>query len=192
MTYLFLTPVLAAGAAADLKFRKVPNGMIWFGTVTGLGILTMERLSGDGGAAGAVFTGHAGLGIWQWLSMCGGYVLRLGLVCALGFPLFLFRMMGAGDVKLMAVIAAWLGWHDGVVVIGYGFLIGAFWALLKMCLSGIFWQRISYFIAYFRRLFLTKEKTPYYLANRDGDEVVIPFAVCLFCGFLLFLMLEVV
>lgn len=192
MTYLFLTPVLAAGAAADLKFRKGPNGMIWFGTVTGLGILTMERLSGDGGAAGAVFTGHAGLGIWQWLSMCGGYVLRLGLVCALGFPLFLFRMMGAGDVKLMAVIAAWLGWHDGVVAIGYGFFIGAIWALFKMCLSGIFWQRISYFIAYFRRLFLTKEKTPYYLANRDGDEVVLPFAVCLFCGFLLFLMLEVV
>ena len=170
MTYLFLTPVLAAGTVTDLRFRKVPNG--------GLAILTAGRLSGDGGAAGVVFTGHAGVGIWQWLSMCGGYVLRLGLVCAIGFPLFLFRMMGAGDVKLMAVIA---------VVIGYGFFIGAIWALFKMCLSGIFWQRISYFIAYFRRLFLTKEKTPYYLAERDGDEVVIPFAVCLFSGFLLFL-----
>ena len=77
--------------------------------------------------------------------------------------------------------------NDGAVVIGYGFFIGAIWALFKMCLSGIFWQRISYFIAYFRRLFLTKEKTPYYLAKRDGDEVVIPFAMCLFGGFLLFL-----
>ena len=187
MTYLFLTPVLAAGTVTDLRFRKVPNGVIGFGAAAGLAILTAERLSGDGGAAGAVFTGHAGFGIWQWLSMCGGYVLRLGLVCALGFPLFLFRMMGAGDVKLMAVIAAWLGWHDGAVAIGYGFFIGAIWSLFKMCLSGIFWQRISYFIAYFRRLFLTKEKTPYYLAKRDGDEAVIPFAVCLFGGFLLFL-----
>ena len=187
MTYLFLTPVLAAGTVTDLRFRKVPNGVIGFGAAAGLAILTAGRLSGDGGAAGVVFAGHAGLGIWQWLSMCGGYVLRLGLVCAIGFPLFLFRMMGAGDVKLMAVIAAWLGWHDGAVVVGYGFFIGAIWALFKMCLSGIFCQRISYFIAYFRRLFLTKEKTPYYLAKRDGDEVVIPFAVCLFSGFLLFL-----
>ncbi len=191
MTYLFLTPVLVAGAAADLKFRKVPNGVIWFGTVTGLGILTMEQLVGGSGAVESAL-GRTGAEIWWWLSVYGGYLLRLGLVGMCCFPLFLLRMMGAGDGKLMAVIAAWLGWHDGVVVIGYGFLIGAFWALLKMCLSGIFWQRISYFIAYFRRLFLTKEKTPYYLANRDGDEVVIPFAVCLFCGFLLFLMLEVV
>ena len=116
----------------DLRFRKVSNGVIGFGAAAGLAILTAEWLSGDGGAAEFVFTGHAGLGIWQWLSMCGGYVLRLGLVCAIGFPLFLFRMMGAGDVKLMAVIAAWLGWHDGAVVIGYGFFIGAIWALFNV------------------------------------------------------------
>ena len=61
----------------DLRFRKVPNGVMGFGMAAGLAILTAERLSGDGGAAGVVFAGHAGLGIWQWLSMCGGYVLRL-------------------------------------------------------------------------------------------------------------------
>ena len=190
MTYLFLTPVLVVGAVADLKFRKVPNGVICFGVVTGLGIVTVARLLGDGGAVEPAFPGHAWSEIWRWLSASGGYLLRLGMVCVLFFPLFLFRMMGAGDVKLMAVVTAWLGWRGGVMVIGYSFFIGAVWALLKLCLSGIFWQRISYFIAYIRRLFLTKEKTPYYLAERDGDQVVIPFAVCLLGGFLVFLMLE--
>lgn len=182
--------MLAAGAVTDFKFRKVPNGVIGFGVITGLGILMVERLLGDGGTVKSVFTGHAWSGIWRCLSVSGGYLFRLGLVCVLFFPLFLFHMMGAGDVKLMAVVTAWLGWRGGAMVIGYSFFIGAIWALLKMCLSGIFWQRISYFIAYFRRLFLTKEKTPYYLAKRDGDEVVIPFAVCLLAGFLVFLILE--
>ena len=49
MTYLFLTPVLAAGTVTDLRFRKVPNGVIGFGAAAGLAILTAERLSGDGG-----------------------------------------------------------------------------------------------------------------------------------------------
>ena len=47
MTYLFLTPVLAAGTVTDLRFRKVPNGVIGFGAAAGLAILTAERLSGD-------------------------------------------------------------------------------------------------------------------------------------------------
>lgn len=55
LTYLFLTPVLAAGTVTDLRFRKVPNGVIGFGAAAGLAILTAERLSGDGGAAGVVF-----------------------------------------------------------------------------------------------------------------------------------------
>ena len=66
MTYLFLTPVLAAGTVTDLRFRKVPNGVIGFGAAAGLAILTAEWLSGDGGAAGVVFAGHAGLGIWSF------------------------------------------------------------------------------------------------------------------------------
>ena len=136
MTYLFLTPVLAAGTVTDLRFRKVPNGVIGFGAAAGLAILTAERLSGDGGAAGVVFAGHAGLGIWQWLSMCGGYVLRLGLVCAIGFPLFLFRMMGAGDVKLMAVCGLLLGWKLIVFAFLLGCIIGSVIHLIRMKVSG--------------------------------------------------------
>lgn len=43
MTYLFLTPVLAAGTVTDLRFRKVPNGVIGFGAAAGLAILTAGR-----------------------------------------------------------------------------------------------------------------------------------------------------
>ena len=45
MTYLFLTPVLAAGTVTDLRLRKVPNGVIGFGTAAGLAILTAVQLA---------------------------------------------------------------------------------------------------------------------------------------------------
>ena len=95
----FDVSVFDTGSGGWYRDRSVvpegSNGGSGFERQLATAILTAERLSGDSGAAGVVFTGHAGLGIWQWLSMCGGYVLRLGLVCAIGFPSF-FRMMGQG------------------------------------------------------------------------------------------------
>ena len=166
LVYCLLFSALLALSVIDFRTYEIPVGFNLF--ILALGLI------------------HGAFHYTQWLDFL------IGFLCVSVFLLILYyatggRAIGGGDVKLMAVIAAWLGWHDGAVVVGYGFFIGAIWALFKMCLSGIFCQRISYFIAYFRRLFLTKEKTPYYLAKRDGDEVVIPFAVCLFGGFLLFL-----
>ena len=121
-------------------------------------------------------TGHAGLAV-------GGYLLRVSVYTAVLFPLYMLRMVGAGDIKLMTVMAGFLGWGSGLKAIVYGCVAGAFLALVKLLFQRNLRQRLNYLLAYFRRLFLTKEIVPYYRAERDGYGVVIPFAFCLFVGY---------
>ena len=54
--------------------------------------------------------------------------LMVGL--AVFFPLFALGAMGAGDVKLMAAIGAWIGWKAIVLVALYGSLAGGVLALI--------------------------------------------------------------
>lgn len=111
-------------------------------------------------------------------------------MAAAWFPLFHFRMIGAGDIKLMAVMAGFLGIQAGIRTIFYGLLIGAAMALLKMLVCGNLYQRLNYFIAYIRQLFLTRKVTPYYQAGQagcGGKDAVIPLGLCLLGGYLWYL-----
>lgn len=110
------------------------------------------------------------------------FLLALLGVISLFFPLFLLRMIGAGDIKMMAVVCGYLGIYRGGLLISYGFLAAALFSAVKLVSNNIFYLRFSYFFAYFRRLFLTKKISPYYLADRDGDLPAIHFAVCLWLG----------
>ena len=82
--------VLGVGVAAcitDVRTRRIPN-LLTFGAA----------------AAGLIF--HVLAGGWQGLALAaGGWAVGL----ALFLPLFLLRGMGAGDVKLVAALGAWLG-----------------------------------------------------------------------------------
>lgn len=169
---MYVVALLGIAAISDSLRRKVPNGLILLGIAGGVG------LAGYGSVYG------------RCLIAMGTYLFRLCLTMAVLFPLFRFRVIGAGDLKLMALIAACLGYSDGVTAIGCGFLVGAVWAAIKMFLTGNARERFSIFIAYFRRFFLTKEIEPYYQPERDDAKAVIPFAGCLFCGFLVFLLIK--
>lgn len=57
----------------------------------------------------------------------------VGLALVIWFPMFALRLMGAGDVKLMAASAAWLGWQGTLIASlatgCFGGLLGGFWLL---------------------------------------------------------------
>ena len=162
-----LLVILMVGAGYDIREQRIPNWWCLLGCLCGL-CLTW----------GTAPVGQKAVPLIL-------YGIRLFTAVAVWFPLFRLRMIGAGDVKLMALILGFLGFKTGANVILYGFFIGAVLAFLKMLVRRNLVQRLTYFFAYIRRLFLTKEAVPYYQASRDGKNAVIPMAACLLAGYVL-------
>jgi len=90
------------GAAIDVRTRRIPNWLTF-------------------GGAGVALAGHWFLGGTQGLIQSAeGWLVGV----ALFFPMFLLRGMGAGDVKLLGAVGAFLG------------PMGAVWAALFSVLAG--------------------------------------------------------
>lgn len=82
-----LTLLLLCACVTDLRSRRIPNWLSLGGLLAGL--LANSLLSG-------------GLGL-------GSALMGAGLGLALFLPLYALRAMGAGDVKLMALVGAFVG-----------------------------------------------------------------------------------
>lgn len=112
ITHLILLTILAAATVTDLRSRRIPNLLTVPAMVLGLAL-------------------HAATGGWGGLLLAlGGLGLGLGLMLV---P-FLFGVMGAGDVKLMAAAGAFLG--AGAVLKAFVFtsLAGGVYALAVLAL----------------------------------------------------------
>ncbi len=164
-----LLVILLGGAWYDVREQRIPNW--WCGCACMGGLLLT----------------------WAWalpeekFGQCVLFAVRVLTVIVIWFPIFRFRMMGAGDIKLMALIAGYLGFETGIHAIVYGFFIGAVLAFLKMLRCRNLRQRLNYFFAYIWRLFLNGEREPYYQAARDGKNVVIPMGACFLGGYVWYL-----
>lgn len=119
-----LTVLLLLAMREDLRSHRIPNKLILVGVVLGLGL---NGLLPAGGGFNSMVPG--GLG---WLAALKG--LALGFAVLL--PMYLLRAMGAGDVKLMGMVGAFLGPGDLI-----GALIATFIAGGVMALVVALWSR---------------------------------------------------
>ena len=103
------------------------------------------------------------------------------------FVLFRFRMMGAGDGKLMGVIAGYLGVEAGMQAIAAGLAVGAIWSLCRLWRSQSFRARFRYLSAYFMRVFQEKKIEAYDTFTGTDRGNRIPLAACLAVGGYLYL-----
>lgn len=123
---LSLLCIAEAAVLADVWKGKIPNGL----TATGLACALAYQLADHGGA-----------GILLWM---GGTALPVVLF----FGFYYFRMIGAGDVKLMCVLGAFLGPTDCLYCITATILSGAVLSLMIMLRCRNLGRRLACFAEY--------------------------------------------
>ena len=109
---------------------------------------------------------------WLLLAL-SGFLVRGVAVLVLGIFLHSLGMIGAADLKLVALLAAWLGFSETIKILCVGFILGAVWSLQKMLRYGSAFQRFLYLSAYIRQILSNKKIEKYYDPVRDGTECVI-------------------
>jgi prepilin peptidase CpaA len=113
--------ICAAACVTDLRTRRIPNALTF-------------------GAAVLAFVFHAVTGGWPGLaSSAGGWLVGVALFA----PFFLLGGMGAGDVKLLAAIGAWLGPMDAVWTALYTMIAGGVLALVVSFAAGYLRQAVT-------------------------------------------------
>lgn len=116
-------------------------------------------------------------GIIFWLS---GVVVSVVIF----FLLFRFKMMGAGDIKLLSVISGFMGIESAINSFIVAIIVGSILSVIKCIRYGYIIDRLSYFRQYIRELIILKRLKPYYVRERDGDITVIPFSAAIAVGYL--------
>ena len=117
---IVLLAILGIAVVCDLRSRRIPNALVLAGLALAFGF---SALSDDVGPKQAL----------------GGFLIGFGAF----FPLYLVRVLGAGDVKLTAVTGAFLGINatlgamlagmaaGGVLAIGYSLYLGRLGEMLR-------------------------------------------------------------
>ncbi len=121
---LLLLALLAAAVWHDVRARRIPNAVVFPGALAALALHAL--LPAGAGLFGAQ---PGGLGI---LSALGG--LAIGLAVLL--PLYALRLMGAGDVKLLAMVGAFVGAGQILAVSLFTLAAGGLLALVFAACQG--------------------------------------------------------
>lgn len=117
--WLVLAASLAA-AATDLHARRIPNLL-----VLSLAALALVASALEGFSSAVAF-------------------LCIAVVCvAVGTVVHSMRLLGGGDVKLLAISIAALGIHDGLALLLYVAVCGGVFGILYSLLRGSLRQTIS-------------------------------------------------
>lgn len=113
-----LLAIMAGAAVVDSKHFIIPNKLILFGVLFSLAWALV----------GALYAGSVALLLYWAKGLLAG-----------GAPIFLIILitrggMGAGDMKLMAVVGAFLGWRTAFVVLFFSIIFGGAYATALLLL----------------------------------------------------------
>lgn len=166
MRILFMLTVGAAAVFCDLYERRIPNPLITAGMLLGVS--------------------------WQWSTrglpglaeFLAGTVLPL-LVLS---PLHYFKMLGAGDIKLLMVAGGFLGPGAGLKCIALSFLLAAGISAGVILKHRILGQRLNYFVQFFRNYWQNKIWEPYIQPEEDAAYLhfsipIVISSLCMIGGF---------
>lgn len=159
-----LVLLLAVGAAGmDLRTQRIPNIWLCCGWLSGLGhqFLTDQ--------------------IWGIGRFAAGSILPIVLL----WILFSFRMIGAGDIKLLSVLGGIMGVPAILACVIWSVIFGAVLSAALLIVCGNFRQRLKYFTSYFKIYFRTGKRVPYRMEGSRPEHI--HFSVPVLMGALLWI-----
>lgn len=106
VSVMALSVLLVLAIWYDWRMRKIPNTLVLWGVLTALGLSLTPR--------------GIGIDAALWGGLTGFLVFLL---------LYVFKMVGAGDVKLIAALGLFVGWPDMAKVCVAILLAGGFLAV---------------------------------------------------------------
>lgn len=157
--------MLCAACVQDLKTGKISNRIILLGAAAGL-----MRCIGMGG-----------------MNAAGMYLARCGIYLAAAYPLFRLGMLGAGDVKLLAVTEGFFSWQEGWRYFLYMLAAAGCLCVFKLLTDRNGMERLRYLLSYIRDVAVTG-RWRLYLEEREGAWPVgngICMALPMLAGFLI-------
>ncbi len=146
----------------DLNRERIDNRLIALGWILGFSYQLIQE-------------GLRGIGIFF-----AGAAIPILLL----YLLFYFRMIGAGDIKLLSVLGGFMGPAASAICVGVSLVFGAILSLAILILCGNLVSRLRYFTDYFTRLVTTKEVVPYMVSGRRMENL--HFSIPILMGILLF------
>jgi prepilin peptidase CpaA len=163
-----LTMLVAIAAGFDVRLRRIPNWLVLTGMVSSLSI---QMLSG-----GANFS--------TW-----GFGLLVGF--GLFLPLYMVRAMGAGDVKLMAMVGSFVGPLSAFAVVLTTLVAGGILATAAAIGNGALRRTLE-------NVRFVMTHTMIKTSNGDGPQLEelpastgnLPYAVAITAGTVIHLLLE--
>lgn len=155
-----LVLLLSLAIISDIKTYKIKNAIIL--TFLAAGLFT-NFITGD-------------------LSLTSGSVIAAIFPIILLFPLFILRMLGAGDIKLFSAVGAIWGIQFVFYSMIFSFLSGGVMALIIMLVNGSIRERGAYLLTYIKSCFLTCTLHSYSDFNKRQDGSHFRFSFAAACG----------
>lgn len=158
---------LAVCMVFDFRDKEIPNIWIFCGILTAV---FSVWIMGESGAE------------------IGLFFMRFFVVAVLCFPLFFIRVLGAGDIKILAVVIGVLGEQAGFFSCILSFLISSSYGLFKLIRKRSLKKRV---VCAFVYLMYGKKmrQIPYWNLEQDGYEMTMPLAWSIWLGVLIYLLL---
>lgn len=171
-----LAGLLSIAVWHDVHAHRIPNWLVFSGAALGLLLHTLLP-SGDGFLAEA----YGGIGF-------GSALTGLGVGLAILLPMYMLRAMGAGDVKLMAMVGAFLGAGHTLGAALFSLLAGGVLAIAVALGAGVFKRMLvniqTMFYVNVGRIYL-REKPDF--GDGPASAGKLPYAVAIGLGTAIYL-----
>lgn len=128
----------------------------------------------------------AGIVLTVWADGAIEGILHIGacvFLTALLFPLFAVHVLGAGDIKLFAVVGSFYGLSFGVSCIMAAFVLGGFMSIWKMMKQKELKQRVLWVLKWIQGIRQTKKLSAYPCYSKQYEQDTIHFTWAILGGF---------